>query len=221
MNKFEFAAETREAHGKAAMRRMRRNDDRIPAVVYGADQAAQSISMKHNDVLHTLENEAVYSHILTLTVDGKAQQVVIKDVQRHAYKPKIMHVDFLRVSTKEQITMNVPLHFLGEADAPGVKQGAGVFTKSITDVEIRCLPANLPEFLTIDVAKMTLDETIHLADIQLPTGVEFTTEPDEEHNHPVISLHVPKMAQEDVDAEPAEDASTGAAADSPPESDKS
>ena len=201
MKKFEFTAETRQGHGKAAARRMRRHDNRIPAVVYGADQAAQSISLGHDDVLHALENEAVYSHILKLVVDGKAEQVVLKAVQRHAYKPKITHVDFLRVSAKEKITMQVPLHFMGEADAPGVKMDAGVYTKSIMDVEIRCLPASLPEFLPVDASKMKLDETIHLSDIQLPSGVEFTLELNDEHNPPVISLHVPKVTKEDVDAE--------------------
>lgn len=200
---FEFEAQTRTDNGKAVARRMRRDQDLVPAVVYGAGKAPQAITIPHKDVFHAFENEAVFSHILKLSVDGKEERVVIKDVQRHAYKPKILHVDFFRVSMKEKITMHVPIHFEGEEEAPGIKDQGGQYTKSITDVEIRCLPADLPEFIPLDVSKMELDQTLHLSDIRLPTNVEFAlhAELDEEHDHPVISCHLPKVTQEDIEAE--------------------
>lgn len=202
MSKFEFVAEVRKDRGKSMARRMRRIEDRVPAVVYGADKESQSISLQHKDILHALENEAVFSTILKLIIDGDEEQVVLKDIQRHSHKPKIVHVDFLRVKAKEKITMNVPLHFLGEEDAPGIKDEGGKFTKSITDLEISCLPANLPEYIELDVSKMALDQVLHFSDIKLPSGVELTIlELDEEHNHPVISCHVPKVTQEDIEAE--------------------
>lgn len=218
MSKFEFIAESRTDHGKAVARRMRRENDRVPAVVYGAGKEAQSISLQHKDILHALENEAVFSTILKLVVDGKEEQVVLKDIQRHSHKPKITHVDFLRVKAKEKITMHVPLHFIGEEEAPGVKAG-GKLTKSYIELEIVCLPANLPEFIEVDVSKMELDHVFHLSDIKLPSGVALTIQKlDDEHNHPVVSCHVPRMSQEDIEAEQheaelAEEASAESAAE--------
>jgi len=201
MSKFEFTAESRKDHGKSTARRLRRIEDRVPCVVYGAGKDSQSITLLHKDVLHALENEAVFSTILNLTVDGKNEQVVIKDIQRHSHKPKILHIDFFRVSAKEKITMNIPLHFVGEEEAPGVKEG-GVFTKNLTEIEMRCLPNNLPEFVEVDVSQMNLEETIHVFDIKLPPGVELLQQSqDEEHNHPVVTLHTPKVTKEDIEAE--------------------
>lgn len=201
MSKFEFTAESRKDHGKSIARRLRRIEDRIPGVVYGAGKEAQSITLLHKELLHALESEAVFSTILDLTVDGKKEKVVIKDIQRHSHKPKILHVDFLRVSAKDKITMHVPLHFIGEEEAPGVKEG-GVYTKNITDLEIRCLPSDLPEFIEVDVSKMNLEDTVHLLDLKLPSGVELTLqELDEEHNHPVVTLHTPRVVKEDIEAE--------------------
>ena len=199
---FELIAQTREAHGKAAARRIRRIEDRVPAVVYGAGKESQSISLAHNDVLHTFTNEAAFSRILTLKIDGQDQQVVVKDILRHTHKPKILHLDFLRVKAKEKITMNVPIHLKGEEEAPGLKDEGGVLTKSVIEVEIQCLPANLPEFIELDISNMKLDDILHLSDLRLPSGVELTIqELDEEHNHPVVSVHVPKVAKEDIEAE--------------------
>ncbi len=219
---FEFEARMRTQCGKAEARRMRREQDLIPAIVYGADKAPQSISMLHKDIFHALENEAVFSHILKLKLGDNIERVVIKDVQRHAYKPKILHVDFLRVKMKEKITMNIPFHFEGEKEAPGIKEG-GQLTKSMADIEIRCLPADLPEFITIDVSKMVLDQTQHLSDLQLPSGVELVQVTlDEEHDHPIVSCHLPKVMQEDIEAEQqeterAEESATQAANNNQPQ----
>ena len=199
---YEFDAQVRTEQGKKFARRMRRDQDLVPAVVYGAGKAPKAISLLHKDIFHALENEAVFSHILKLRVDGAVEQVVIKDVQRHVFKPKIVHVDFLRVKAKEKITMHVPLHFEGEEEAPGIKSGEAKFTKSIVELEIRCLPADLPEFIALDVSKMALDDVLHLSDIKLPTGVELAlSDLDEEHDQPVIGCHIPKVSQEDIEAE--------------------
>ncbi len=207
---FELNAETRSDLGKAASRRLRRLDDRTPAVVYGAGKDAQSVTLSHKELSMALEHEAVYSHILTLKVDGKAEQVVLKDLQRHPYKPVIMHADFLRIKAKEKLNMNVPLHYINEDSAAGVKDG-GIVSHLMNEVEIRCLPANLPEYIEVDVAELAIDSSLHLSDIKLPKGVEFAVELDSEHDQPIVSIHKPRAAveadasEEDKAADSAED----------------
>jgi large subunit ribosomal protein L25 len=194
-NVFEIQAELRTETGKAAMRRMRRLDGRIPAVIYGAGKDAQSITLDHNEISTALGREAMYSHILTLNVGGQSEKVVLKDIQRHPFKPKVVHVDFLRINAKEALVMNVPVHFLGEEDAPGAKAG-GVVSKMMTDLEVRCLPGNLPEFIELDMSALEVDHTIHLSDVKLPKGVELTLELSEEHNPGVVSISTPKAEAE-------------------------
>ncbi len=198
-NTFELSAETRTNHGKAHSRRLRRLENKTPAIVYGAGKDPVALMMSHKELSLALENEAVYSHILTLNIDGKAEQVVLKDLQRHPYKPVIMHADFLRIKAKEKLTMNVPLHYINEEDSPGVKEG-GVASHLMTEVEIRCLPANLPEFIEVNVAELALDSSLHLSDIKLPKGVEFATELTEDHDQPIVSIHKPRAAAEEVEA---------------------
>lgn len=211
-NAFEFVAELRQELGKAAVRRMR-HDDRIPATIYGAGKEPQSITLSHKDTLHALGNEAVYSHILAIKLNGESQQVVLKNIQRHPSKPKLLHIDFLRVKAKEKITMQVPLHFIGGDVAPGVKAG-GVLSKISTELEIRCLPGNLPEFIELDVSELELDNSLHLSDIKLPSGVELATEIDEEHDQPIVSAHVPRVAKEESEEEAdGEEGAEGEAAD--------
>lgn len=201
---FHLTANVRTERGKADSRRMRRLDGRIPAVVYGADKAPESISLGHQEVSLALRNEAVYSHILKLDIDGNEEQVVLKDLKRHPSKPLILHVDFLRVSAKEKLTMNVPIHFVGEEDAPGLKAG-GVLTKNITEIEIRCLPANLPEYLELNISALEMDAVLHISDLPLPKGVELTIqELDDEHNQAVVAIHEPKVSREDIEADAAE-----------------
>ncbi len=200
-NTFELNAESRGDIGKAANRRMRRLDGTTPAVVYGAGKEPASITLSQKDISLALENEAVYSHILTLKIDGKSEKVVLKALQRHPYKPVIMHADFLRVDAKAKLTMNVPLHFLNEEVAPGVKDG-GVVSHLKTELEIRCLPGNLPEFIEVDIAELAMDSSLHLTDIKLPKGVELASEVDSSHDHPVVSIHKPRAAVEaDADEE--------------------
>ena len=172
MQAYELKVQPRDNLGKNASRRLRRSG-RIPGTVYGANKEPQSISLSHDDVLHQLDREAFYSSILTINIDAEREQVVLKDLQRHPYKPEILHIDFLRIDEKQKITMRVPLHFINEHLCPGVKSGGGVVSRVMTELEISCLPGDLPEYIDVDLANVELGETIHLSDIVLPEGVEI------------------------------------------------
>lgn len=168
----ELRAESRTELGKGASRRLRRSG-RIPGTVYGASKDPQSISLSHDEVLHQLDHEAFYSSVLTLNVDAQSEQVVVKDLQRHPYKPDILHIDFQRIDEKQKITMRVPLHFINEQQCVGVKSGGGVISRIMTELEISCLPKDLPEYIDVDLANVNLGESVHLSDIDLPEGVEI------------------------------------------------
>ncbi|HED40669.1 MAG TPA: 50S ribosomal protein L25/general stress protein Ctc [Chromatiales bacterium] len=192
---FELNAETRQDKGKGASRRLRR-DNKVPAVLYGAGKDAVSLTLQHNKLLQSLENEAFYSHILTVNVDGKAEKAVLKDLQRHPYKPSIIHVDLLRINENEKLRMNVPIHFIGEDVSVGVKAG-GVISHLANDVEILCLPKDLPEFIEADLSGVNLDETLHLSDLKLPAGVELVAlTHGSDHDLSVAAIHMPKVVAE-------------------------
>ncbi|WP_010597066.1 50S ribosomal protein L25/general stress protein Ctc [Rickettsiella massiliensis] len=184
---FELTAQTRKAFGTRASRRLRRLENQIPAILYGAGEPPLAITLSHNQVLKALENEAFYSHILTITVDGQAQKAVLKDLQRHAFKPRILHMDLLRVTAKEKITMSVPLHFKGENVAPGVKEAGGVLAHLLNSVEVRCLPDALPEYIEVDVSRLGLDEAIE--------GLELLALSHDD-DLPVVNIHLPRAATE-------------------------
>jgi large subunit ribosomal protein L25 len=185
---FTLSAEVRTDLGKGASRRLR-HADRVPAIVYGGNKEPMNISLEHLKLIHSLENEAFYSHILTINIDGKKEKTVLKDLQRHPAKPVILHADFLRVSDTEKLKMHVPLHFINEDKAPGVKVG-GVVTHNITEVEVLCLPKDLPEFLEIDLAGVDMEQILHLTDIKLPNGVELVElSHGEGHNQAVAAIH--------------------------------
>ncbi len=214
-NLFEVKAELRTDEGKGASRRLR-HAGKVPAIVYGAEETPVSITLDHNQFLRHLAEEAFYAHILTLNIDGKKTKVVLKDLQRHpASDVKIMHADFLRVDAKHAMTMVVPLHFIGEEVAPGVKAG-GVVAHLMSDVEVSCLPQDLPEYIEVDIAKLALDGTIHLSELVLPKGVTLTalTHTQEEHleegersayDQAVVSIHTPRGGAE-AEAEEGEEA---------------
>lgn len=196
-NVFELKAQARVEHGKAKSRRMRREAGVVPAVVYGAKKEPVSVSLAHNEVVKALENEAFYSHVLTLEIDGKAEKVVLKDLQRHVFKPVILHMDFMRVDAKSKLNMTVPLHFINEEVAKGVKLGGGVITHNMTDVEISCLPADLPEYIEVDMADVEIDQSVHLSDIKLPKGVEIVAlAHGADHNYTVAAISAPKAEEE-------------------------
>jgi len=183
---FEVKAESRSDAGKGASRRLRRKG-RVPAIVYGAHREPEMISLLHNELILRLEHEAFYSHLLTLKVDDQRQSVVLKALQRHPAKPFILHADFQRVQADEKLRMTVPLHFLNEANCKGVKVGGGVIFHHLSDVEVSCLPKDLPEFIAIDLADMELGDIIHLSKVSLPPGVELAQAPDPDV--PVVVIH--------------------------------
>ena len=193
---FTLTAETRSDVGKGASRRLRRDADKIPAIIYGANKPATSLSLIHKDVVKALQHEAFFSSILGIVIDGKKEKAILKDIQRHPYKPRILHIDFMRISASEKITMHVPLHFIGEEQAAGVKDG-GVVAKHMTELEISCLPADLPEHIEVDITNLELDQSIHISAISLPSNVELTHAiEDDAHDHPVVGISIPKVAPE-------------------------
>ena len=196
--KFELEAEVRADVGKGASRRLR-HADKVPAVVYGGGEKSISLTLDHSKTLNALSHEAFYSHILNLKVGKSTEKVILKDVQRDPAKPRIAHVDFLRVRADQKLTMHVPLHFIGEENAPGLNEG-GVFSHLMSDVEVSCLPANLPEFIEVDVSGMMLDQSLHLSNLTLPKGVELVAfaHGAEGHDHPIVSIHIPRVIEEEV-----------------------
>jgi len=205
---FNIEAEVRTDLGKGASRRLR-HAEKFPAVIYGAGRDPVSLTLDHKKFMHNLENEAFYSHILTLNVGGKEEQVVLKDLQRHPAKIAVMHADFLRVSAKEKLHMNIPLHFINADECPGAKEG-GLVTHSMTEVEIACLPGDLPEFLEVDVSSLELDHSLHMSDITLPAGVEIVELiHGEGHDQPIAACHMTRGAKDDDAAEAAPEAEGG------------
>jgi len=171
---FELTVEVREDKGKGASRRLRRLSDRIPAIIYGGDQPPQPLSIIRKDLEKALETEAFYSSILSLQVDGKTQKAILKDLQRHPSKERVMHADFLRVSADVAIKISVPLHFINEEEAPGVKLEGGIVQYAITELEISCLPGDIPEYIEVDLGALNIGDNVHLTDIKMPAGVDST-----------------------------------------------
>ncbi len=196
---FELDAELRQECGKGASRRLRRLQDRIPAIIYGGNKAPTALTLDHKKVQHALENQAFYSHILTLRFKDSQEQVVLKDLQRHHFKrTSIYHMDFQRVSATEEMNLRVPLHFVGEANCPAIKAG-GMVHHHFMDVEVRCLASLLPEYIEIDLSQMVMDQILHLSDLKMPKGVhlvDLSHGPSADHNHAVVSIHMPRQKAE-------------------------
>jgi len=198
---FVVDAEPRTDEGKGASRRLRRTGQ-FPAVVYGGNKPAQSISLTHNIMLQHVEHEAFFSHILDVNIAGKSEKAILKDIQWHPYKPTIMHVDFLRVDENSIIKVHVPVHCIGEDVAPGVKAG-GIVTHQLTTVEVSCPAGKLPEYLEADVSALDLGESVHLSDIKLPEGVVILElAHGEGHDQSVASVVVTRggVAEEETEA---------------------
>ena len=204
---FIVVAETRVDEGKGASRRLRRLGGKMPAVIYGGDQDAQSLTLIRKDFEYMLSNEACFSSILEVKVDGKAQNAIIKDIQRHPAKGFPMHADFLRVRMDQAIKVNVPLHFINEEQCTGVKLGGGMIQKQATDIEIQCLPKDLPEYLEVDMLEVELGDIVHLSDITLPEGAIATAlELCDDHDLAIASVIAPRGIKEDDEDEATEDA---------------
>jgi large subunit ribosomal protein L25 len=199
---FELHAELRQDQGKGASRRLRRTQDKIPAIVYGGGEAPTAITLDHKKVMHALENKAFYSHLLTLHIAGKKYKAVLKDLQRHHFKKAIFHMDFLRVSATDHINMHIPLRFIGAETAPGVLAG-GIVSHPMIDVELRCLASALPEEIVVDISKLDLDQSIHLSQLKLPVGTElvaFSHGHVADHDHAVVAIHLPRQMKEEEPA---------------------
>jgi len=187
-NEFIIEATNRSDLGKGASRRLRR-ENRVPGIIYGADKEPSSISVVSKELVKALENEAFYSHILTLKLEGTDVQVVLKDLQRHPAKNVPMHVDFQRVDATHKLHMHVPLHFLNEDRCVGVKSSGGIVSHLMTEVEVVCLAKDLPEFIEVDVANLELGSSLHLSDLKLAAGVEIRAlQLGADHDLPVVSV---------------------------------
>ena len=194
---FTLNAELRSGQGKSASRRLRRTG-KVPAVIYGGGEDPVSITLDHDSVMHNLEQEAFYSHVLTVDVAGKSQRAILRDLQRHPYKPTILHLDLLRVREDTAINVHVPLHFLNEDICHGVKMEGGAISHNMVEVEVSCLPKDLPEFIEVDTAEIKLNEALHLSDIKVPEGVTIIElAHGEGHDHVVVSVHVKRAVEEE------------------------
>src|ERR1700747_2565934 len=189
---FTFGADIRATHGKGASRRLR-HAGKVPAILYGAHQDAQALTLDQQNLLSMIADERFYSSIVQLKIGDRAQEAIIKDVQMHPAKNLVVHVDLQRVVATEKIRIRLPIHFKGQTVAPGVKNEGGVVSHMRADVEGSCLPKDLPEFLALDLSAMSLNDTKFLADIPLPPGVsipELT-----QRNAPVVSIHAPRAEE--------------------------
>lgn len=211
--KFMLEATARANVGKGASRRLR-HDNAVPAIVYGADKEPANISIAHHHLMHVLANEAFFASIVTLKVDGVDENVIIKDLQRHPAKPRLMHADFQRVSENKALHVKIPLHFLNEANAVGVKVGAGLVSHLMTELEISCLPKDLPEYIEVDILELGLGESLHISDLKLPSGVTSISLSHGEHGDlAVVAIQAPKKAEVDAPVVAAEGAAAAPAAD--------
>ena len=198
---FVLDAQSRENVGKGASRRLRREAGLVPAIIYGGSKKPEMITVEHKAIIKQLENEAFYSHIITLNVDGASQDVILKDLQRHPAKAQIIHADFLRVSKSKKLTTRVPLHFINEGTSKGVKLQGGKVSHSMTELEISCLPANLPEYIEVDLADAEVGHIIHISDLKLPEGVESVAlSHGADHDLAVAAINKPKGSADDSDS---------------------
>jgi len=194
METFIVNAQSRSDMGKGASRRLR-HDGVVPGIIYGGDSEPKMIAVVHTELEKHLEHESFYSHILTLSLDGVEEKVVLKDLQRHPSRPFVQHVDFLRITAETKIRMTVPLHFANDDVSPGVKRG-GTATYYLTSVEVECKPGDLPEFIGVDLADLDVGHTLHLTDLNLPESVEFPAlAKGDQHNYAVVAILAGRSAK--------------------------
>ena len=205
---FELDAEFRDAQGKGASRRLR-HANKVPAILYGGHREPRALALDHTKLMLMLDNERFYSTIISLRVGSVSQAAILKDVQRHPAKNAVLHVDLQRVLENEKIRIAVPLHFKGEAAAPGVKKG-GVVSHLRNEIEVSCLPKDLPEFIDVDLSGLDMNQMLHLADLKVPEGVEIL-ELSHGRNAPVVSIHHARAEEVEAPAAEAAAATAGAA----------
>ena len=189
---FELVAEFRETQGKGASRRLR-HDGKVPAILYGGHLGARTLTLSHQKLLILLDNERFYSTILNLKVGDQTQAAILKDVQRHPFKNAIVHVDFQRVEENEKIRIKIPLHFTGATVSPGVKSQGGIVSHMRNDVEVSCLPKDLPEFVEVDISGLSLNESVHLSQLKVPQGVVLVELAKEDAA--VVAIHSPRAEE--------------------------
>jgi len=205
----ELNATLREVKGKGASRRLR-HAKTLPAIVYGSGKDPVSITLLQKDVQYRLPDEHFYSQVLSLNIEGKAEDVLVRDIQHHPYKMEVMHMDFIRVDAKKVVHVFSQLHFVGEDVSPGIKSEDGVINHVITEVELECLPKNIPEFIEIDLSEMHVGDVVHLSDLKLPEGVEvLALKHGEEHDTAVVGMHVRKVIEEVEETAPEAPVSEG------------
>jgi|TARA_B100001250_G_scaffold414629_1_gene454957 large subunit ribosomal protein L25 len=212
---FELSIEMRDVTGKGHIRRLRKNGD-IPGIIYGGKEEPKTISINHNQLIQKMQNDSFYTSILKLNLGEISESVVVKNVQRHPAKRKILHMDFQRILEDQKITLNVPIRFLNEENAIGVKMQGGEVAKIINDIEISCLPKNLPEYLEIDISNLELNQSLHVSDLNLPDGVEINLL-IQEQNNAIVSINPPRREEEETVIEDTEVAEEGGEVDSPSE----
>ena len=197
IDEFTLNAQVREGCGRSAIRRLRRTG-MVPGIVYGADKEPMPIAIEDRIIKQNLSHEAFFSHILTLNVNGGAERVIVRDLQRHPENSLVMHIDLQRVSEDEEIRVRVPLHFVGEEQAPGVKLERGIVSHMMTEVEVSCLPRDLPEYIEVDVSNLHLNDAVHLSDLKIPQDVELVElSYGEEHDTAVVSINPPRVEEEE------------------------
>jgi large subunit ribosomal protein L25 len=212
MENFEIVAQARADQGKGASRRLR-HAGLVPGVVYGAGKEPAAVQTSHKDLLQHLEHEAFFSHILALRIGESSERVVLKDLQRHPYLPQVLHFDLLRVDENRALTMRVPLHFANEAKCAGVKAG-GIVTHLMNELEILCLPRDLPEFIEVDIATLNIGHAVHIGDLKMPAGVRVAAlVHGGDASQPVVTVQIPKAEVEEVPVAVAAEAAAAAPAE--------
>ena len=194
---FELNTKPRDVFGTKASRRLRRLDQ-VPAMIYGANQNNEAVLLDHHEIMHNLEVEAFHSAIISLNTGSGSQQVILREVQHHRYRPRLVHVDFQRIKATERLHMKIPLHFAGVDEAPGVKVEEGIFSPLMTELDVTCLPKDLPEYIEIDVSALGINDVIHLSSVELPEGVDLTVVPHEGEDPSVVTVMPPRTIEEEV-----------------------
>ncbi len=203
----ELNASLRTELGTGASRRLRQPGEKLPGIIYGGEDAPQPVTLSANELAKAMQQETFLSQIVKVRVDGAEQQALVRDLQLHPVNDKVLHVDFLRVDAHRPIQTNVPLHFINEDKCVGVRTGGGSIAHNLVDVEVSCLPKDLPEFMEVDLATLDVGHALHLSDLNLPEGVALVALGyGEDHDIPVVSVQPPRggaaQAEEEAPAEP-------------------
>ncbi|MDP1611120.1 MAG: 50S ribosomal protein L25/general stress protein Ctc [Sulfuritalea sp.] len=207
----EFNANKRDGQGTGASRRLRRTG-RVPGILYGAGSTPQQIDIDHNELFQLLRKEAFYSSVLNVNLEGQKEMCLLRDVQRHPYRPVILHVDFQRVDATHKLHQKVPLHFVNADVSPGVKLSGGMVQHVMSDLDVRCLPKDLPAFIEVDLKDMATGHSLHVSELKLPAGVEAVLHKGED---PVVATVIVRGGKAEEEEAPAAEAAPVAAAPAP------